>query len=75
MPEAVERIIEVATGLPEPTADDPRDAEARRQELDAALEFATNHFFDTVAAIDFLLLVRHLDTLLGFTDPRMCLLD
>jgi hypothetical protein len=47
-PEAVERIIEVANGFPEPTENDPRDAQARRQELDAALEFAADRFFDTV---------------------------
>ena len=47
-PEAVERIIEAAEGFPEPSENDPRDAQARRQELDAALEFAADRFFDTV---------------------------
>ena len=47
-PESVERIIEAADGFPEPSENDPRDGKARRPELDAALEFAADRFFDTV---------------------------
>ncbi len=49
--EAVERIIEAANGFPESNENDPRDAEERKQELDAALEFAADRFFDTVVPV------------------------